>query len=68
MLNLGGSQKAISFWPKKGTIQWQKGYSSTQIEKKGYTSRFRAKKGHTAVNVCRAELKMRRISFFGPKP
>ena len=35
MLNLGGSQKAICFWPKKGTFQWQKGYSSTRIEKMG---------------------------------
>ena len=24
MLNLGGSQKAIYFWTKKGKIQWQK--------------------------------------------
>ena len=68
MLNLGGSQKAIHFWPKKGTIQWQNGYSSTRIEKKGTPLGFRAKKGHTAVNVCRAEFKMRRISFFYPKP
>ena len=118
---MGGSQKATCFWPKRGTIQWQKGYRSTRIEKKGTPLRFRAKKGqenkilekyfrmlnlggsqkaicfrqkrvqfngkkghsstriekkstplglgpHTAVNVCRAELKMRRISFFGPNP
>ena len=56
MLNLGGyivCQKRVQF-----NTNW----------KKGYTSRFRAKKGHTAVNVCRAELKMRRISFFGHPP
>ena len=35
--------------------------------KKGTPVRFRAKKGHTAVKVCRAELKMRRISFFWPE-
>ena len=36
MLNLGGSQKAICFWPKKGTqFNGKKGYSSTRIEKKG---------------------------------
>ena len=36
--------------------------------KKDTPLRFRTKKGHTAVNVCRAELKMRRISFFGLRP
>ena len=37
-------------------------------QKKGTSLRFRAKKGHTSVNVCCAELKMRRVYFFGPKP
>ena len=53
-------QKGYNPMGEKGTVQHE--------QKKGYTSRFRAKKGHTVVNVCRAELKMRQIFFFGPKP
>ena len=65
---LGWLTKGYIFLAKKGTIQWQKWVQFNTNRKKGYTSRFRAKKGHTAVNVCRAELKNRRMSFFGPKP
>ena len=35
MLNLGGSQKAICFWAKKGTIQWQKRVQFKTNKKKG---------------------------------
>ena len=39
MLNLGGSQKPICFWPKKGTIQWQKrAQFNTNRKKKGHTA------------------------------
>ena len=51
MLNLGGSQKAICFWPKKGTIQWQKRVQFNTNRKKGYTSRFRATKGHSSETI-----------------
>ena len=55
------------FGQKRVQFNGRKGCSSKRLEKKGTPLGLGPRKD-TAVNVCRAELKMWRISFFGPKP
>ena len=60
---LGWLTKGYMFSAKKGYNSMTKRVQFNTNRKKGTPLRFRAKEGHIAVNVCRAELKMRRISF-----
>jgi len=73
LLSDGNPEEASStkrlyvFGQNRVQFNGRKGCSSKRLEKKGTPLGLGPRKD-TAVNVCRAELKMWRISFFGPKP
>ena len=67
MLNLGGSQKPICFWPKRVQFNRNKGHGSTRKEKKGTPLRFRAKKGHTEVSYGVQNKKIGECPFLSPR-